>query len=165
MATGYWTQFTGYEDPDSKWSGEEDIIDGSVQNAGSCYAVKQTWTSYFIATCSGYSCSSVRWYGKMGISDASQYAQVDVYYSGGWHSVFDGNFEDNTDYECPLGSTQTVTAMRLRFLNDTTGTMIYMFLSLVQLYRELLKSIHFRAYAVDENGTTVYGQDNSFTFT
>lgn len=113
-----WISPTGHVDPDSKWTNEERAYDGLLDTSSLCSGVtKDNYSSYIEITHAAMLCDKVRFYAYMyhqeppGVNSVD----VDVYYSGSWHNVFEGEFANSTWIEKAIGSTQTITAFRFRF--------------------------------------------------
>ena len=128
-ATKGWTSPTGFSDPDNKWSPEADAYDEDVtSNAYHAGILAETWSSYLELTINAISCNAVRFYATYSSTYINQIS-VDVYYSSGWHTIYTGAFADKEWVEKAIGSTETVTKMRMKFYNnnvsDTYGASLW----------------------------------------
>lgn len=113
-----WISPTGFVDSDSKWTNEARIYDGSVGTSALCSGVtKNNYSSYIEITHAAMICEKVRFYASIYIQEPPgvNSVDVDVYYSGAWHDVFEGAFTNHAWVEKAIGSTQTITAFRFRF--------------------------------------------------
>jgi len=116
-----WTSPTGHSDPDSGWSNEENAYDEStVSHAATSYIAPETWTKCLWLTHAALDCDKVRFY----LETDSEYIDViyvEVYYEGGWHDVYQGEFEEREWIEKSIPAGQkSVTAMRISFYNSDT---------------------------------------------
>ena len=117
-----WIKPTSFNDPDSKWNNEHLAYDGNLTWGADCpITVARTWSSYAEFNVDSTPCDSIRFYARYSAADINQIS-VDVFYSGSWHNIFTGAFATQTWVEKAIGSTQDVTAVRVRFYAKKAGT-------------------------------------------
>ena len=86
---------------------------------------KGNWSSYLVLPISEIQCDKVQvWSGREDSNVNNM--EVDVYYSAGWHNIHTGSFQgDGAFYTFEIGSTQTVSSMRLRYYNSSVPSSRY----------------------------------------
>lgn len=108
-----WVSPTGHNDPSSAWTTEELAYDNDLGTR----ATSTSETAYLELTHSAILCDKVRIYvsdyfkGIEGTADLD----IDVYYGDAWHNIFSGSIAKLTWAEKSIGSTQIVTAARVKF--------------------------------------------------
>ncbi|GAH10482.1 unnamed protein product, partial [marine sediment metagenome] len=111
-----WQSPTGYVDGESKWGSEVDAYDEDVGD--------EAWTiwkaAYLELTRVALNCDKVRVYVSVSIFGSPNY-DVDVYYSGGWHNIHSGESANKEWVEFAVGSTESITAMRLKHNSGGMG--------------------------------------------
>jgi len=112
-----WISPTGHVDPDTAWSNETNAYDENTATAATETPEASSWGSYLELTHASLSCDKVRFYAESTWGSATEIS-LDVYYSDGWHNIFEGAFADQAWVEKSIGSTQQVTAARVKFLGD-----------------------------------------------
>ncbi len=112
-----WVSPTGFVDPDTAWSNEGNAFDGNTGTAATASPLGDAWSSYLELTHASLYCDKVRVYAEYNAININEIS-IDVYYSGGWHNIYEGIFADKTWVEKAIGSTQQVTAARVKFYND-----------------------------------------------
>lgn len=115
---------TGFVDPDTQWTDEANAYDNNTGTFSTEAAVGiNSWSSYLELTRSSTLSNAVRYYADIGAYDVNDLIDVDVYYTGAWHDVYQGNFAEDTWEEklIPAGA-QFITAARVRFYNNNAGT-------------------------------------------
>ena len=116
-----WVSPTNFNDPDNKWNSETLAYDDNISTgADSPNITARTWSSYVEFNIASISCDKIRYYAfyNANINQIS----VDVYYSGGWHNIYEGIQLNQTWEEKAIGSTQDVTAVRVRFYAKKVDT-------------------------------------------
>jgi hypothetical protein len=114
----HWVSPSGFVDPDTVWDTEEKAYDENLGGTPALTSVSlNSWSSYIELSIDAISCSKVRTYAYYNAATINEIS-VDVYYSAGWHNIYEGVYENNVWKEHLIGSTQTVTAMRVKFYND-----------------------------------------------
>lgn len=114
-----WVSPTGYDDPSDEWDDEELAYDGNTATNAEGSVDPHAWGGFLELTHAAFNCDKVRYYADYDDSDINE-IDVDVYYDGDWHDVYEGEFADK-EYEeraIPAG-TKSVTAARVRFFNDS----------------------------------------------
>lgn len=112
-----WVSPTGDNDPDSKWDAETSAYDDNEATA----AYNQEQENYYLElTHEALNCDKIRIMACDFHVDTYYDAAViiGVYYSDDWHTIFTGTVTDRTWVEKPIGSTQSVTAVRVT-MTDT----------------------------------------------
>lgn len=118
-----WVSPTGFNDPDTKWGSEADAYNGNTADGADPYSVPPTsWSSFIEFTHAALNCNKIRFYADY---DANYYnsMNVEVYYDGAWHDIFEGAYADK-DWEevsIPAG-TKSVTAVKFSFYNPSGST-------------------------------------------
>jgi len=117
--SGEWITPTGN---DEVWNYPELARDDSIETWAWEGTGKQSWTAFITLSHAALLCSKIRFMPK---DTAWKFTlvDVDVYYDGGWHNVYQGGFSRDVWNEKDLGGCYQVTEMRLRFYND--GNAIY----------------------------------------
>lgn len=112
-----WESPTSHNDPDNAWSLEGQAYDGNFATAA--YTTETipsgSWSNFleFIRTESP--CDSVRVYQEYPSNEDGIYnIDVDVYYDGGWHDLYQGTFESGWN-SFQTGSVQNVSKARVRY--------------------------------------------------
>jgi hypothetical protein len=117
---GSWVSPTGYSDPDSVWDDEPYTYDERLDYPAYQDAVPyDTWSSFIELTHAAISCSKIRYYSDEDV-DRMDKVDLDVYYDGAWHHVYEGVHVANAwnEFNIPEG-TKTVTKMRFRGHHST----------------------------------------------
>ena len=121
-----WLSPTGYVDPDNVWIEEVKAYDEDLGLATKYTIPPTSWSSYLELTIAAISCSKVRFSAYYNASYINQIS-LDVYYSSGWHNIYEGTYAHRVWVEKEIGSTQTVTAMRVKFYNSGNEDIAYMY--------------------------------------
>ena len=108
-----WVSPTGFVDGGGTWSSEALAYD---ENTGT-YAVETIvsagWGNYLELTHLAINCDKVQvWSSYQANIDL---IEVDVYYSSAWYNLYSGAVTIGQYVEYAIGSTQSVTAMRIRY--------------------------------------------------
>jgi len=111
-----WLSPTGYVDADSGWTNEANAYDENTTTKALVTIPASSWSSYLELTHSAISCSKVRFNAYYYATEITQIS-LDVYYSDAWHNIYEGIFTLNEWVEKEIGSTQSVTAMRIKLYN------------------------------------------------
>jgi len=121
-----WLSPTGHVDPDNVWIEEVKVYDEDLGLAAKYTIPPTSWSSYLELTIAAISCSKVRFSAYYNASYINQIS-LDVYYSSGWHNIYEGTYAHRVWVEKEIGSTQTVTAMRVKFYNSGNEDIAYMY--------------------------------------
>ena len=117
-----WVSPTDFVDPDNKWNSEILSYDENIETAAnSPNDSARTWGSYLELNIASISCNSIRFYAYYNAADINEIS-IDVYYVGGWHNIYEGAYVSQTWTEKAIGSTQDVTAARIRFYAKKVAT-------------------------------------------
>jgi len=112
-----WRTPTSWTDGDSAWSTEDNILDKDTATAATAVAPVSSWGSYLEANVYATICDKVQYYfGDPGADITS--CNIEVFYTGAWHSILNGLPTWGALTELAIGSTQTVTAARINFWNS-----------------------------------------------
>jgi len=110
-----WVSPTGHNDPNSKWSWEENAYDDNTSSLAGSTTSGYTWTAYLELTIEAINCSKIRYY-------ANQYPtygwdiDVDVYKDDEWVDVYQGSCAVGQWVEKSFNE-GSVTKARVRFYN------------------------------------------------
>jgi|GEM_PF-2892204 len=112
-----WVSPTGFVDGGGTWASETLAYD---EDTGT-YAYEDIgaagWGNYLELTHSAIDCDKVQiWSGRStgNITDI----EVDVYYDSAWHNIYSGPGTFDAWVEYPVGSTQSISALRARYYTD-----------------------------------------------
>ena len=111
-----WLSPTGFNDPSNIWTNEIKAYDENVGTETESIVPHSSWSGFLELTHSAMTCSKVRFF-AMYLADYLETIDIDVFYNGTWHDVYQGTFVDMAWVEKLLPSTQTITAFRFRFYN------------------------------------------------
>lgn len=151
-----WISPTGFVDSDSGWVSETKIYDGSTLDADTGYTetiIGSTWSKFVELTHSAIGCTKVRFWA---IYDPTLHDKIDIdaYYTGAWHNVYEGAYSDRAWIEKSLTEGQRITAFRFRFYAkvNTTAHLVE-----VEFYEEILTDPLSTQSPTDILPTTVTG--------
>lgn len=114
-----WTDPTGYTA--NGWVDPTYAYNNNTGNHALYDIPAQSWSGGGLElTISSILCDSVRVYADGQTADIDQ-IRVEVYYSGSYHNIYEGAFTQDQYTTYPIGSTETVTAMRLWLYNSKTS--------------------------------------------
>ena len=121
--TGYiglpsWISPTGFNDPSSKWKNETEAYDNNTLTYSELTdgVPAQSWSSFLELTHSSISCTKIRFWSYF--DDLyNMDIDIDIYYSGAWHDLYEGTYAPQEWVEKSFGSIITITKMRFRFYN------------------------------------------------
>jgi len=112
-ATATWVSPTGHNDPDGKWYDEAQTYDDNTGTFGyDANVAKDTWSSFIEFTHAALLCSKVRYYAS-NIGAGAQ-IDIDLYYGGAWHDLYEGDAVQITYTEHAVTPSQTITKARVR---------------------------------------------------
>ena len=110
-----WIKPTGFVDGGNVWNDEPLAYDDDTLSFAYADSLKRGWTDYLELTVAVIDCDKVRLWVEH-VYTSTDEIEVDVYYSGAWHNIFSGEpVSWGAWNEYPIGSTESVTAMRIRF--------------------------------------------------
>lgn len=116
-----WVSPTGFVDGGSVWTSETLAYDEGTGTYAYADALKSDWTDYLELTHAALDCDKVQLWVDHDIANINQ-IQVDVYYSSAWHNIFSDAPSWGAWQEHTIGSTQSVTALRVRFFSTKAST-------------------------------------------
>ena len=120
-----WVTPLGFVDSGSEWDDEEEAFDGAAVpgSSTSTNLSATTWSSYLeLEVPEVTNCTKVRFYaGNFG---SHLNIDIDLYYNSQWNNLYEGSYVDQEWVEKAIGSTQAVTAMRIRFYNTHTSAVL-----------------------------------------
>ena len=109
-----WSSPTGFADGGGVWTSEALAYDENTGTYAYASALKSAWTDYLELTHDVLDCDKVQvWVGVL-IANISA-IEVDVYYGGAWHNIYSGVITTGQFVEYPIGSIQSITALKIRF--------------------------------------------------
>lgn len=119
--TGSWVSPTGYSGS-AEWVNPQYAHDDN----GATYARyynwwRQTWTPWLTLTHAGVATTQIKWWNVLAWElsfHLGAVTQIDIYYGGGWHNVFNGRYSDNAEWAMVSFSQQTITGVRIRVFNS-----------------------------------------------
>ena len=82
------TSPTGFSDPSSNWTGEANAYDGNTGTEATSNTAGG-WSEYLTLTHAGVGCETIKvWVTNM---DGSPEIDIDVYFWGSWHDLYEGS--------------------------------------------------------------------------
>lgn len=124
---GDWVSPTSHIDPDGEWWDEEKAYDGNVTTSAYALRVPLGWSSYLELLVNQAYIDKVRFYGMS--DSAITEIDVDVYYGGAWHDVYEGTFPDGEWVEKDIiGGAQLISKARVRYYNVLIAFVPHVFL-------------------------------------
>lgn len=108
-----WISPTGFVDGGGTWTDEalaydEDTVTYAVETIAAV-----GWGNYLELTHAAIDCDKVQiWSSYQANVDL---IEIDVYYSTAWHNIYSGTATVGAYVEYPIGSTESVTALRVRY--------------------------------------------------
>lgn len=109
-----WVSPTGFVDSGNVWTDEPLAYDENTATFAYASALKSGWTDYLELTIATLDCNKIQIWVDHSITNINA-IEIDVYYSGAWHNIFSGAPTWGAWQEHLVGSTQSITAMRVRF--------------------------------------------------
>ena len=116
-----WINPTGFVDSGGVWTSETLAYDEDTVTYAYASALKGAWTNYLELTHDALDCDKVQVWVSILIANINA-MEVDVCYSADWHNIYSGAIIADQFVEYPIGSTQSVTAMRIRFNSTKAST-------------------------------------------
>jgi len=120
---GEWTPPDGFTDPEGAWSNEANAYDDDDSTYAQSWVHASNTSEWLYLTLStSLLCNKVRFncnrFAEPGIEDSD--VQIDVYYEGGWHTVYNDNLHIGADWRSALlGGTKTIEQARIRMTNSS----------------------------------------------
>ncbi len=116
--TQAWASPTGHVDGDDIWADEALAYDGNTTTFAYTTLAKDTWGSYLQLSHASLKCSKLRYFASIDNDTppvTDKMIDLDVYYDGAWHDIFQGTLTESAWVEHELGGIYTATAARVRF--------------------------------------------------
>lgn len=113
-----WRTPTGHYDPDGQWIDETKAYDNNFGTYAYDDVSPTSWGSFLELTIGEIPCGSVRFYAEYGGEFAVNSIDLDVYYSGTWHDVYQGSYLHGTWVEKTFGAGHYVSKARVKFYNS-----------------------------------------------
>ena len=108
-----WISPTGFVDSGDVWTGETLAYDENTATFA-YISLPSGWGDYLELTTAEVTCDKVQlWVGIVNTQVTT--IEVDVFYNSGWDNIYSGAIVIGSFQEYPIGSQQSVTAMRVRF--------------------------------------------------
>ena len=112
-----WVSPTGFVDGSGTWISETLSYDGDTVTYAYEDIPAEGWGNYLELTHAAVNCDKVQiWSGRESTNITN--IEVDVFYSGAWDNIFSGVGTFDTWIEYPIGSTESVTALRVRYYTN-----------------------------------------------
>lgn len=116
--TGAWVSPTGYTE--TGWSDESNAYDDNAATCAVYYGWgNQTWSPWLTLSRAAVTSTQIKWYNNYIYKDyfwQSPTVQIDIYYGGDWHNIFNGHAAEG--YVITTFAQQTITGVRLRKFNE-----------------------------------------------
>lgn len=122
-----WVTPTAFNDPDSAWNDENNIKDDNTSSYGFTVVPQFQWSKFIELTHSAIVCNQVRIWADLSVGHIET-VDIDVYYGGAWHHVYQGAFTDLNWTTKSLGGSYSLTAIRCAFDNsgpEDAGAKLY----------------------------------------
>ena len=114
-----WVNPTGFSNPSGLWEQETDAYDDSTSTcAYQPYVPAETWGEIIDFTRPPIPCDKIRVYPNAYYGNGQ--IDIDLYYDGDWHDLYQGDFIHNDWNEYEFGQ-QIVSAVRFRIYNGNTA--------------------------------------------
>ncbi len=111
-----YTSPTGHNDY-GEWFDETKSYDDDDATYAYCHITGVGWSGFLELTINALSCNKVRWK-ALYAADTIDMIDLDVYYDGSWHDVYEGSYSIWTVWnEKSLGGIYSVTKAKVRFHN------------------------------------------------
>ncbi len=114
-----WKSPTGNVNPGS-WSNPANAYNDTEADSAQVSIPATSWSGYLELTHAALVCNALRVFAEYNAANINT-IDVDVYYEGAWHDLYEGAFTDKTWNNYALQATYTVTAARVRFYNTSGG--------------------------------------------
>lgn len=116
-----WVLPTNHSGTDTEyWSYPENAYDNDTDTIAYSIVGQGSWTGWMQLNRASILCSGVRFSaGEMSGPHSGLTIDIDLYYDGAWKDLFQGTFTYDTFITKTIGSNKNVTAMRIRFYNNT----------------------------------------------
>lgn len=112
-----WVSPASHIDPDDKWLLEERAYDNNIVTSAVIFpVVPESWSSYLILLLNEERINRVKfyaWYEAV----ATDVIDIDVYYEGDWHDVYEGVYANREWVEKSILPSKLISKARIRFYN------------------------------------------------
>lgn len=114
---------TGYSDPNGIWGSETLAYNNNTDygDAARCTVPAWSWSGYLVLTVDPVYCSKLKFFARYDGTNGINKIDLDVYYSGAWHNVYEGSFLNRVWTEKSLGGSYYVSQLRIRFYNNDSS--------------------------------------------
>lgn len=117
-----WVSPIGHSDPDSAWDYPEGAYDDDLSWVASTRIEPASWGSYLILLVNESNINKIKFYAHYTAVTISK-VDIDVYYRGDWHHVYEGAFAPNEWVEKDIDEeAQLISKARVRFYNVALTT-------------------------------------------
>jgi len=99
------------------WNNEANAYNGNTGDAANESVPKNSWGGFLALTHAEINCDKVQFYAKYEAANINK-IDLDVYWDGAWHDIYEGSYASEEWVEKPLGDTYAVTQARVKFYND-----------------------------------------------
>ncbi|MFA5163808.1 MAG: SBBP repeat-containing protein [Patescibacteria group bacterium] len=119
VTTNLWKKPTGYNDADNLWVNEIAAYDGSLLSSAisSC---EGTWSSFLELLITPDTYDKIRFQAVFE-GAGSPIVDIDVYYDGDWHDIYQGEFAQSEWVEKSIAAGPLVSKARIRFSSSNTA--------------------------------------------
>ena len=122
-----WVSPSSYIDPDNKWNQEVKVYDRNLDTAAdTLITTSKTWSSYVEYTIASISCDKIRFNALYNASNINNIS-IDVYYKSAWNNIYEGVYTNHDWVEKVIGSTQNITAVRVKFYSKSASITAYLY--------------------------------------
>jgi len=112
-----WVSPTSHRDPSGKWFWEEKAYDNDLATVGGVWIDPGEWSPYLELLINETFIDKIRFFGWWSVEIPFP-IDVDVYYGGVWHDVYEGAYAHLSWVEKSIAGVQLVSKARVRFYND-----------------------------------------------
>ena len=109
-----WVSPTGFVDGGGTWNTEPLAYDENPVTYAYEVIPAAGWGNYLELTIAATDCDKVQIWSERSAANVDT-IEVDVYYSSAWQNIYSGVLVIGSYQEYPIGSTQNVTAVRVRY--------------------------------------------------
>jgi len=110
-----WVSPTGHNDPGVVWVNPELAYDESLITYAATALTTGVWTAFLGLTHAALNCDKIQFVARVCGTKVDS-IDVDVYYDGDWHHVYEGAYTNSEWVEKPIpAGTKSVTAAQIRF--------------------------------------------------
>ena len=114
-----WQSPTGHTEGD--WGNEANTYDEDTGTSATISVSAYSWSEDLELTIDALYCDKVRFWAYYSGTYINS-IDLDVYYDGSYHDVYEGTYADREWIEKSLGSTYSVTKVLIKFYNDYSSS-------------------------------------------